>query len=140
MNVLVYDNNSELQELYREILKPMQTDVVFLDCLNEAKEEAVYGSYDLLIWDIGFPKMDGLAAAERLAKDFPDQPVLLVCGVPVNQPALDYLLKLPFQGIVTKPFDIQRLRRMVQRVYRNSKAAYSITLPAIRENILRPAI
>lgn len=140
MNILVYDNNAELKDLYREILKPMQAEMVFIDRLQEAKEEALYGSYNLLIWDIGFPKMDGLLAAERLVKDFPDQLVILVCGVPVNQPALDSLLKLPFHGIISKPFDIQRLRRMVQRAYRNSKTAYTVTLPMGREATLRPAV
>jgi CheY-like chemotaxis protein len=64
--------------------------------------------YDLLITDIVMPGLDGIALALKVARDFPDMPVLLITGYSAERQRAHNLEELICK-VVTKPFTLKAI-------------------------------
>ncbi|MGF1609476.1 MAG: response regulator [Kiloniellales bacterium] len=70
--------------------------------------EALDDGFDLLITDIVMPGLDGIGLALRVARDFPELPVLLMTGYSAERQRAHNLEELICE-VVTKPFSLQQI-------------------------------
>ena len=78
---------------------------------------------ELVISDVKMPVMDGVALALAAKEDFKTMSFLLMAEDPKLADTLS-ALKVFIDGVITKPFSVQALRREVQRLLPiESKAA-----------------
>jgi len=77
---------------------------------------------DLVLLDVGMPKMDGIKALTKLRSDpdFDSMPVILLTGFK-DEEKLNPLLEHERTDILQKPFMLERLREKVKRVLYVSK-------------------
>jgi CheY-like chemotaxis protein len=71
--------------------------------------EALHGAeFDALLTDIVMPGMDGIALALKVARDWPDLPVLLMTGYSAERQRAHNLETLVFK-VITKPFTLAQI-------------------------------
>lgn len=70
-------------------------------------------AYDLLLADIRMPVIDGIALALRLARDYPELPILLMTGY-AQQRERASNLEAVIKGVIQKPFTLEQIRSHVQ--------------------------
>jgi len=112
--VLVVDDEADVRELVREILKPAG-----IAALAASDGEAALGllreaadRIDLVLTDVMMPVVDGPTLARRVQKDYPSLPVLFMTGYPRDTLAGLGMLAEDLPRI-EKPF---RIRELVERV------------------------
>ena len=74
-----------------------------LEALGEDDDD-----FDLLITDIVMPGLDGIGLALKVARDYPDLPVLLMTGYSAERQRAHNLDEL-IRDVVTKPFSLQQI-------------------------------
>jgi CheY-like chemotaxis protein len=74
----------------------------------EAQAKSDEPPYNLLLTDIVMPRMDGIALALKVAKDFPTLRVLMMTGYP-NEKQRAHNLETLIHDVVTKPFSLQEI-------------------------------
>jgi CheY-like chemotaxis protein len=72
------------------------------------------GGYDLVLSDIRMPAMDGIAMAREIAKDFPDQKILLMTGYAEQRERARDVEKIVID-VVQKPFTLADIRAAVAK-------------------------
>jgi len=104
-----------------------------------ALERVRVGHVDLLVLDLGLPRMDGLEVCRRLRPDFPDLPVLMLTA---RTDEVDFVVGLDAgaDDYVVKPFALEellaRLRALLRRAGEGDEALRFSDLaldPATRE-------
>ncbi len=71
--------------------------------------------FDLLIADIQMPVMNGLELATKVSAILPDLPILLISGALEELDRADKLGDM-VQGILEKPFTLERIRQEVTEI------------------------
>jgi two-component system cell cycle sensor histidine kinase/response regulator CckA len=113
--ILVVDDEEDVRDLVQEILRsagyatlPAGHGEVAVEILKERPD------VDLVLTDIMMPHYDGPTLARRLARDWPDLPVLFMTGYPPE--TLQALGMLPpGDPPIEKPFEIRDLIRKVRK-------------------------
>lgn len=72
------------------------------------------GGYDLVLSDIRMPAMDGIAMAKEIAKDYPDQRILLMTGFAEQRERARDVSKI-IVDVVQKPFTLADIRAAVAK-------------------------
>ena len=72
------------------------------------------GGYDLILSDIRMPAMDGIAMAREIAKNFPDQKILLMTGYAEQRERARDVAKI-IVDVVQKPFTLADIRQAVSK-------------------------
>lgn len=70
--------------------------------------------FDLLLTDIVMPRLDGIALALKVARDWPNLPVLLMTGYSAERQRAHNLDELICE-VIAKPFTLERLCATVAR-------------------------
>ena len=78
MRILLVEDDADLAQFIRKGLKEEQYAVDVASDGEEGLELALHNAYDLLILDIGLPKLDGLALCRRIRDKGNMTPVLLL--------------------------------------------------------------
>ncbi len=65
-------------------------------------------SFDLLLTDIVMPVMDGIALALKVARDYPEMPILMMTGY-ADEEHRAHNLDLLIHEVVSKPFTIDEI-------------------------------
>jgi DNA-binding NtrC family response regulator len=72
---------------------------------------------DTVVTDLKMPKLDGMGLLDRIAKEYPSLPVIIITAYGTINTAVDALKKGAFDYI-TKPFDQDDLRNVIQKAIR----------------------
>ena len=117
MRILLIEDNQRLADLLDRLLRGER---YVVDCVSEG--EAVVsgidlGNYDLLVVDLGLPKMGGIEVIRQVRGQGHAQPILILTAedglqsrvAGLNAGADDY---------VTKPFEIEELLARIRVLYR----------------------
>lgn len=75
-----------------------------LEALSVLNGEA----FDLLLTDIVMPNLDGITLALKVAKDYPEMPVLLMTGYAAERQRAHNLDEL-IHDVITKPFTLRQI-------------------------------
>lgn len=94
-------------------------------------EMAAHHPYDLILLDIGLPKLDGLTVCKRLRSNGYDNPILLLTGQDSTTAQIAGL-DAGADDYITKPFDIEVLLARVRAILRKSKPSSTLTWASIQ--------
>ena len=113
--VLIIEDNKMVRELLKENLTKMG---YYVSVAKDGKDGInLFRSacdFDVVITDVEMPKMNGNAVARFIrASEKPQTPILAITG------AFDFLpQKEMFNEVLPKPFDLERLRSVIESFFR----------------------
>ena len=111
--VLVIDDERDIRELLTITLGRMDLQVDAVGTVAEARRALGERSYDLCFTDMRLPDGTGHEVIELIAEEHPDTPVAMITAYG-NVDAAVSALKAGAFDFVSKPVDIQMLRRLVR--------------------------
>jgi DNA-binding response OmpR family regulator len=115
IRILVIDDDKAICEYVTTILEKDGMSVTSLTNPLEAEEEVRNGSYHMIILDLMMPKMDGIEVLRQIRKLDSDVAVVMFTGYPNLESAVA-TMKLDAVDYITKPFQVEELRAVVERV------------------------
>ena len=98
-----------------EILKLFFDKVVYVENGIEALEEFNYNSYDVLIFDISMPKIDGLEAIKQIRKTNKKIPIIIL-SAHTQQEYLWRAVELKITKYLAKPYNKESLIEALEQV------------------------
>jgi DNA-binding response OmpR family regulator len=116
-SILVADDEASLREFLVRGLGLAGYRVVSVADGSEALAALGKASYDLLITDIVMPKLDGIALALKVSKDYPDTKILMMTGYAHERMRAHNLDCLSHQ-VISKPFTLKQMLAIVAGVVR----------------------
>lgn len=143
--VLIVDDEHDLVELLSITLRRMDLEPEGARSLAEARARLVRGRYGLCLADLRLGDGDGLELVAWIQKHQPETPVAVLTAH-ASVDAAVRALKLGAFDFVTKPVDLDALRRLVQAALRRHPApedhltrfvGRSACMEGLRETILR---
>jgi DNA-binding NtrC family response regulator len=121
--ILVVEDNDDVRDLFDFFLNGRYDAVTVRDGV-EAREHLAKDPFDLVICDYVLPGDDGRRVAEFAEEH--GVPAILITGDPKS---MDLIRDLPFAQL-TKPFQMDELERLVDRVLLARAAVNSIVVSA----------
>jgi two-component system response regulator PilR (NtrC family) len=115
--VLVVDDERDIRELLSITLGRMDLNVDAAANVAEAKRMLAEQAYDLCFTDMRLPDGTGQELIELIGRQYPDTPVAMITAYGNVEAAVDALKAGAFD-FVSKPVDINMLRRMVHTALR----------------------
>lgn len=112
--ILVAEDEAPVREYVRRILESRGHTVVAVVDGADALVKLGREPFDLLLTDISMPNMDGVELWLRVARDWPDMPVLMMSGYAAQRTRVHDLTD-PSQPILQKPFSMVDLNAAVER-------------------------
>ena len=112
--ILVAEDEAPVREYVRRILQSQAHDVVVVNDGAEALVKLGRQPFDLLITDLSMPNMDGVELWLRVARDWPDLPVLMMSGYTAER-ARVHDLGDSAQMVLQKPFSMVDLNAAVEK-------------------------
>ena len=113
-SILIAEDEETLRDLVARAFAEQGDRVIATADGTEALEalQTSDGAFDLLLADIKMPRMDGIALALAVARDFPKIPILLMTGYADQRERAAGLESL-ICGVVAKPFNVAEIRSAV---------------------------
>jgi two-component system cell cycle response regulator DivK len=116
--ILVADDSDPSRELIREVLELSDYEVIEAADGAEALSRIRETMPDLVLMDIQMPRLNGYDVLRHLREDqrLVRLPVIALTAFAM-QGDRERVLEAGFDGYITKPVDIARLRREVERFF-----------------------
>ncbi|PWU00061.1 MAG: DNA-binding response regulator [Candidatus Melainabacteria bacterium] len=119
MHILLAEDDEVLSDGISKALQQKGYSVDVFDNGVAAQQAAVGAKFDLIILDLGLPKLDGLSVLQRVRLQSKTVPILIVTardGLHDRVSGLD----LGADDYITKPFDLPELEARVRALLRRS--------------------
>ncbi|GAB4350590.1 MAG: response regulator [Oricola sp.] len=115
-NILIVEDDASVRSFTARALQIDGHTVEQADDGDVGLEKVVQkgGGYDLVLSDIRMPAMDGIAMAREIAKDFPNQKILLMTGYAEQRERARDVEKIVVD-VVQKPFTLAEIRQAVSK-------------------------
>jgi two-component system response regulator (stage 0 sporulation protein F) len=110
--VLIVEDSQDVRNVMAEIVSLFGYDVSVAGDGLEAWNKIASFSYDLIITDMGMPKMGGEDLVRNMRQDDIDTPVMLVAGVDIKS-AKSGNEALTNCRFIQKPFTIEDIRQTI---------------------------
>lgn len=112
--LLLIDDDPDLAVVVRRTLRAY--DVTVAPSAEDALARLAHARFDVLLCDLQLPGMSGAAFQAELARLYPelDRRLVMVTGGALDE-ASEAFLEGRGDAVVTKPFELDRLRRVVAR-------------------------
>lgn len=116
LNVLVVDDSMLAMEVLKNSLHELGHNVVRTARSGAEALRAYQDSNpDLVTMDVTMPGMDGIAATQRIIKEFPDARIVMVTSHAQKGMVMD-ALKAGAKGYILKPLQTEKLRQVLAKV------------------------
>lgn len=106
--ILVIDDEKSIRNTLKEILEYEKHQVDLAADGAEGIETLKKSKYDIVLLDIKMPEMDGIEVLEKVTKDYPDLPIIMISGHGNIDTAVK-ALKTGAYDFIEKPLDLNRL-------------------------------
>jgi CheY-like chemotaxis protein len=116
--ILIVDDETGVRESLRMVLKDAY-DSVAVASGADALEALATGPFDVVLLDIVMPGMDGLELLEEVRSRNPRVPVIMLTATKTVKTAVG-AMKLGAFDYVTKPFDVDELRVILDKATENA--------------------
>jgi len=120
-HVLVVDDEADICELLEITLQRMGIPATTTTRVTTARKLLREHDFDLCLTDMRMPDGDGLELVEHIQAEYPNLPVAVITAYGSVQTAVQ-ALKLGAFDFVTKPVDLQLLRRLIDSALRLDKS------------------
>lgn len=117
-HLLVVDDDYGARESLRAVFSGTYK-VSLASQADEAMAILSRGRVDVVLLDVVMPQKDGIAVLRELQSLYPDLPVIMVSASTSIRPVVE-AIRVGACDFVTKPFDVDEIRLLVQRVIRGS--------------------
>ncbi|NUQ64771.1 MAG: response regulator [Pirellulales bacterium] len=115
--ILVVDDEPNIRRMIVELLGPLVDKIDTASGGREALALAAEKEYGLVLLDLKMPGMDGLDVLCRLREIRPRVPVIIMTAYGTTQSAIAAVRMGRVLDYLDKPFDPDRLQRMVRHVF-----------------------
>ncbi len=114
--VLIVDDIAAIREFLRSALTEMGLRVVG-EAANGAEGVALYREFqpDIVLMDLVMPQMDGLQALEAI-RAYDQRAIVIMMSAPFQEELQERCLNRGARAFLAKPFDIQRLLEVLNRI------------------------
>lgn len=111
-SLLIVEDSQDVRNVIAEVVSLFGYDVSVAGDGLEAWQKLVSSSYDLIITDLGMPKMGGEDLVKKMRQSGIDTPVILIAGVHIQKEKYndDILANCRF---VRKPFTIEDIEQAI---------------------------
>src|SRR5258705_3699467 len=116
--VLIVDDEAGVRESLRMVLKDSY-EAVAVGSGTDALEALAAGGFDVVLLDIVMPGMDGLELLEEVRSRYQRVPVIMLTATKTVKTAVG-AMKLGAFDYVTKPFDVDELRVILDKATENA--------------------
>jgi DNA-binding NtrC family response regulator len=116
--VLIVDDETGVRESLRMVLKDSY-DPIAVGSGTDALDTLAAGPFDVVLLDIVMPGMDGLELLEEVRSRYPRVPVIMLTATKTVKTAVG-AMKLGAFDYVTKPFDVDELRVILDKATENA--------------------
>ncbi len=106
--ILVAEDDEAVREFVERALTHRGHDVTITDDGIGALEALERGPFDLLLTDIVMPELDGIALALKVAKEYPEIPILLMSGYSAERQRA-HNLDVLIHRVISKPFTLEEI-------------------------------
>jgi len=113
--ILIAEDDTAVREFVSRALANNGHEVTPVADGLQALETLAEGSFDLLLSDIVMPELDGIALSLKVAKEYPDLPILLMTGYAAERQRAHNLDAL-IHDVISKPFTLQQICDAAERV------------------------
>lgn len=127
MRILIIEDDPVLAD---GLTRSLRESAYAIDCVNdggEADHVLIAQNYDLVILDLGLPKLDGFEVLRRLRRRGSKTPVLILTARDVLDDRVRGL-DLGADDYLTKPFDLPELEARVRALIRRGQSGGSSVL------------
>lgn len=121
-HILVAEDDDAVREFVSRALALQGHAVTAVTDGGRALEALAAQGYDLLLTDIVMPGLDGIALALKVAKSYPEMPVLLMTGYAAERQRAHNLDAL-IRRVLLKPFTLKEVCAAVAEVLAGQTAA-----------------
>jgi two-component system response regulator AtoC len=112
--VLIVDDEATARNFVSEALADAGYEAIEAGDLAEANKAIDTGAADIILLDVNLPDGSGLSLLDRLSREYPSPPVILITAYGEVDLAVD-AMKKGAQDFLQKPLDFDRLLQAVER-------------------------
>ena len=120
LRLLVIEDEIAISSGLRDVFVYHGYDVACVADGRAGLEQALTGTYDMVLLDVMLPGMDGFAILERIRAADRDQPIIMLTAKSADEETI-HGLSLGADDYVAKPFSVAQLVLRVQAVLRRSR-------------------
>ncbi|MEH7500566.1 sigma-54 dependent transcriptional regulator [Neobacillus drentensis] len=120
IKLLVVDDEKDLLELLVRRFKRKEFVVDSAGNAEDALQLLKKNDYDVAIYDIRLPKMDGITLLKESKRIQPECEVLILTGHGTIDTAIE-AMKLGAMDYITKPYNLSELEVMIAKAYENKR-------------------
>ncbi|GAB4170930.1 MAG: response regulator [Calditrichia bacterium] len=113
--ILVADDESDIRELLKELLENAGHVVMTAQDGEEAFSLYEKGRFDIGIFDVDMPRMNGLDLTKKIKAAQPEFPIILITAYSHLYNASEVLL-LGIEAFLRKPVNIKQILELVDQV------------------------
>jgi two-component system, NtrC family, response regulator AtoC len=118
--ILVVDDELNMRLVLKALLNKEGYDVATASDGIEALKVLKSGGVQVVVTDLRMPKLDGVGLLERVIRDYPSTPVIIITAHGTIATAVDALKKGAFDYI-TKPFERDELKNTIHKAIRTQR-------------------
>jgi len=127
--VLIIDDEPDIRELVEITLGRMHLDTDCAENITQAKQLLLQQNYDLCLTDMHLPDGKGLDLVEFIQQHFPRLPVAVITAHGSIDTAIESMKAGAFD-FISKPVDLNVLRKLVNTAIQSSQLSTTEKLPA----------
>jgi two-component system response regulator AtoC len=131
VSVLVADDDTDIRDLFSNVLTDLGFDVATAPDGRSALELMKGAPYDIALFDVRMPYMDGLTLLEESRRIGSPAHVIILTGFGTSALAAE-AVKLGAYDFITKPFEIDEVERIISRIVQTGLRVSHTELPPER--------
>ncbi|HEX2974546.1 MAG TPA: response regulator transcription factor [Bacteroidales bacterium] len=139
MKVLLAEDDRDFGTILSQYISISGYDVTLGRDGKEAWELFNQGRYDICVFDVMMPEMDGFSLGEKVKEVQPDIPLIFLTAKSLKEDIVRGL-KIGADDYITKPFDpevlLLRINNILKRAYSSSNDEYKISDTVLKFNSL----
>jgi DNA-binding NtrC family response regulator len=112
--ILVVDDELNMRLVLKTLLNKEGYDVATASDGLEALKILRSGDVEVIVTDLKMPRLDGMGLLDRIMREYPSTPVIIITAHGTVATAVDALKKGAFDYI-TKPFEQDELKRVIDK-------------------------
>ncbi|HVO64999.1 MAG TPA: sigma-54 dependent transcriptional regulator [Syntrophales bacterium] len=118
--ILIVDDELNMRLVLKALLNKEGYDVVTVSDGLEALKALKNEDIEVVVTDLKMPKLDGMGLLERVIRDYPSTPVIIITAHGTIATAVDALKKGAFDYI-TKPFERDELKNIIHKAIKTRR-------------------
>jgi response regulator RpfG family c-di-GMP phosphodiesterase len=112
--ILIVDDEPKICQFLEVLLRREGHEVSSVYNATEALRHVQQNALDLVITDLKMPGMDGFELVRQIKASQPNLPIIMITGYATVETAVS-ALRVGVEDYVTKPFNVEELRRVIGR-------------------------